>query len=123
MEERATLVQTQTMSLKDRMKLLMQEQLEREQRITKTDFAADVADVDLKAKKAAMDKAKAVKKSKKQWDIAADLADREQTATAIMALFNRQAEQAAAENVSSRRANRQTKWHLRKQTVKKKSLN
>ena len=29
------------------------------------------------------------RKSKKQWDIEGDLANREQTATAIMALFNR----------------------------------
>jgi hypothetical protein len=77
------------MSLKDRMKLLMQQQLEREQMVTKTDFAADVADVNLSAKKAEMDKAKAARKAKKQWDIEGDLKDREQTATAIMALFNR----------------------------------
>jgi Ca2+-binding EF-hand superfamily protein len=89
MEEKASQVQAESMSLKDRMKLLMQQQLEREAMITKTDFAADVADVDLGAKKAAMDKAKAERKSKKQWDIEGDLANREQTATAIMALFNR----------------------------------
>ena len=89
MEEKASQATAETMSLKDRMKLLMQEQLQREQMITKTDFSADVADVDLSAKKAAMDKAKAARKAKKQWDIDADLANREQTASAIMALFNR----------------------------------
>ena len=89
MEEKASQVQAETMSLKDRMKLLMQQQLEREQMITKTDFSADVADVNLSAKKAAVDKAKAARKVNKQWDIEGDLKDREQTATAIMALFNR----------------------------------
>ena len=59
-----------------------------------------------------MDRAKKAKKSKKTWDIDADLADREQTASAIMNLFNRQAEAAEQVDTSSRRANRQTKWHV-----------
>lgn len=78
------------MTLKERMKALMQEQMERQSNQTRTDFRSDLQGVSLSDKKAAVDAAQKAKNTKKYgWDIQADLADREHTASAIMNLFNR----------------------------------
>ena len=70
----------QAMSVKDRMRALMQQQAA-DAEVAKTDFAADLQDVDLAAKKAAMDKSLSEQKHlKKQWDVDEDLKDRETTA-------------------------------------------
>jgi hypothetical protein len=79
----------QMMTLKERMKALMQEQEDRKKNVSHTDFNADLTGISLKEKKAAMDAAAKAKKAKKTWDIQADLANRENTASVIMDLFNR----------------------------------
>ena len=78
------------LTLKERMKLLMQQQQERQQNMTRTDFKKDLVDVSLSDKKAAVDAASRGQATKKfGWDIQADLANRENTASVIMDLFNR----------------------------------
>ena len=78
------------LTLKDRMKLLMKEQEERQNNVKRTDFSQDFSTVSIsKAKESVQSDADSRRKiHSKTWDIKADLAERTSTAGAIMSLFS-----------------------------------
>eukprot|EP01048_Picozoa_sp_COSAG05_P016005 COSAG05_NODE_2004_length_3719_cov_28.261393_4_plen_421_part_01 len=113
MEEKASepeAAPAQMMTLKERMKALMKEQEDRQANIGHTNFQSDLANVNLQDKKAAVDAAGKAKKTKKfGWDIEKDLANRENTASVIMDLFNRQATTTTTQPGPTKRA---PKWQV-----------
>lgn len=78
------------MTLKDRMKLLMKEQEDRQANVKRTDFSKDFSTVSVsRAKESVLSDADARRKiNSKTWDIKADLEGRTSTAGAIMSLFS-----------------------------------